>query len=233
MDARDLSALHPTYYAGQFLSAQEILSWFTAADAYWGYAGDASPEKPHAELTSGLCSNGYFDCPRLFSHPNITEILAVQLATSFRGLGRVDWVVSSAYSAITFGHEVAKALGAQFMNVEKDPSDPEGKRMVWRRITIPKDSLVLQVEELITTLGTTREVRRVVQEENSEPITFSSIIGVLVHRPPKFPVNYGNLAVIPLVEKEVWVIPSQDCPLCAVGSPRYKPKTHWLQLTGK
>jgi len=77
------------------------------------------------------------------------------------------------------------------------------------------------------------EVRRAVQEGNGEPVNFLSLVGALVHRPPKLPVDYGDRRVIALIEKEIWAVDPKDCPLCLAGSVRYRPKTHWAELTGK
>ena len=232
--SKNLLYVDPYLYQDSRLSQKVILEWFSYADAYWMLEGKAGPNNPHAELSSGKCSNGYFNCPELLKHPNICEILGHQLAQKLlqKGIDNVDWVISSAYSAITFGHEVAKQLGAVFANVEKDPADPKKKRMLWQRMTIPEGANVLQIEELITTSDTFREVRRAVKQGNAEPVNFLPIVGTLVHRPPKLPANYGDCKVIALIEKEIWAV-EPKCPLCKAGSPRYQPKTHWKELTGK
>lgn len=234
---RGLSEITITRYPTPgLLSQEQILEWFQWADAYWGYEGEPSPQKPHAELSSGLCSNGYFDCPRLLSYPEVAEVLGTEAAFRLRAMtnGRIDWVVSSAYSAITFGHEVAKALEARFANVEKDPADPAQKRMLWRRLSMPPDSKVLQAEELITTVGISDEVRRAVQEGNeAKNLIFLFPIVALVHRPPSLAEAALRRNIVALVEKEIWAVPPSECPLCKAGSPRFKPKTHWAELTGK
>lgn len=238
MEKIDLQQINPRRYEKDFLSPDRLLSWFKSEGAYWTYEGEPSPHNPHAELTSGLCSNGFFDCLIVLRYPNIAEILGRQLARRLiRGgwipAGQVDWVVSSAYAAITFGHEVAKALGAIFMNTEKDPAD--SKKQLWQRMTIPEGATVLQVEELITTSGTFQEVRRAVEEGNVlKPVSFLSVVGTLVHRPPKLPAEYaGGRKVIAMVEKEIQNFDPKKCPYCNVGSQRYRPKTHWKELTGK
>ena len=229
-----LSLIDPRIYDDTTLGINLLLEWFQLANAYWMYEGEPSPEKPHAELTTGLCSNGYFNCPELLKFPNICEVLGRQLGMLLReqGIKDVDWVISSAYAAITFGHEVAKKLGAIFANVEKDPTDPKKKRMLWQRMTIPAGATVLQVEELITTSGTFKEVRRAVEEGNQEPVKFLPTIGALVHRPPELPADYGEQKVVALIEKEVWAVEPSECGLCKVGSLRYRPKTNWQKLTG-
>lgn len=239
-NAREILQIDPRYYDGKRLSQEEILYFFDLCDAAWLHDGD--PKKPHAELTSGLCSNGFFDCQRVLEYPNLNEILARQLARKLKGssgVWQIDWVIGSSYAAITFSYEVARALGAIHGFVEKDPTDLDKKRMFWQRRQIPAGAKVIQVEELITTAGTMMEVRRAVEEGNSEPVKFLPIVGALVHRPPKLRtinsirISYGDRRMIALIEQEIWVTEPKDCPLCKAGSPRYRPKTHWEELTGK
>ena len=225
---------NPRHYEDKILSEEDILAWFDALDAVWMY--DASDLKaPHAKLRSGKCSNGFFDSLRVLSNPRLCEILAFQLVRKLKeaGIEKVDWVIGSASAAITFSHEVAKAYGAIAAFTEKDPSDPSAKKMMWRRRQIPEGAVVLQAEELITTSGTFVEVRRAVDEENYEPVNWLPVVGVLVHRPPALPVNYGGIGIVSLIEQIVWAVEKQDCHLCKAGSPRYEPKSNWAKLTGK
>jgi adenine/guanine phosphoribosyltransferase-like PRPP-binding protein len=231
----DLLDLDPRDYDNRILTVEDILPWFSAVNAFWQYEGEPSLDKPHAELTSGLCSGGYFDVPRVLRYPNIAEILGRQLAWRLQdsvSLGRVDWVVSSAYAAIVFGHEVAKELRAIFLNTRKDPSDP--KKQLWQEQTIPAGSRVLQIEELITTTQTLEEVRRVVTESNTgKPVNFLPVAGTLVLRPEKLLPEYAGKGIIGFIEREIKNYKPEECPYCAVGSPRYRPRTHWTELTGK
>ncbi len=243
LTVNDLMYYNPGDFDDTILTQEEMLGWFEATDAYWLHDGD--PKKPHAELVSGLCSNGYFFCPRILKLPNINEILAQQLGSVLDRLGvrekGVTWVVGSAYSAITFSYEVAKALGPGVChgNTEKDPENP--KKQVWKRLTIPERATVLQVEELITTSKTFRLVREAIRKGNKEYVNFLPIVGTLVHRPPKLPIGYEiddegkkvKLQIVPLIEKEVWAVDPSECPLCKAGSKRLRPKTHWKELTGK
>jgi orotate phosphoribosyltransferase len=231
-----LIGLKPRYFNGASIATEEILSWFSLCEAYWKHSGN--PRDPHAELTTGKCSNGFFDCLRVLEYVNLSEILADQLALKIRSIigdQRIDWVIDSPMAGITFGHDVARALGAtRNFFTEKDPADKD--RMLWSRRIIPAGETVLQIEELITTSKTTNAVQRAVDFENKEPVNWLPFIGALVHRPDHLPLShYGNRLVIPLIEKEVWAVDQKDCPLCAAGSRRYKPKQdkNWQILTGK
>lgn len=227
---------NPDDYKHEEVSEEQILNWFKMFDAAWEHDGNL--KSPHAELSSGKCSNAFFDCMRVLCYPNISEILVYQLVKRLlsNGLGeKIDWVVGSSYAAITFSYEVARKLSAKHGFTEKDPDDP--KKQMWRRLTIPDGSIVLQVEELITTSNTFREVRRAIEEGNSEKVNFLPFIGTIVHRSPKLPISYtinsNPIKVVSLIEKEVWSVEPENCPLCKAGSLRYRPKTHWKELTGK
>jgi len=233
-DLRKLLSLKSSQFR-TILEPETVLEWFDICDAGWMHDGDI--KDPHAELSGGDCSNGYFDCPRVLRYPNLNEILARQLVMRLadHGIGadKVDWVVGSPYSAITFSYEVAKLLEAVHGFAEKDPKDPDGKRMVWRRMSIPVGANVLQVEELVTTSGTFQKVRKAIEKGNPESVNFIPEVGVLIHRPASLSVTYGDRKMVAVVEKEVWKISKEDCYLCKSGSPRYKPKSHWKELTGK
>ena len=227
----ELLALDPRKFHNLTMYEEGILRWFGLCDGAWIHDGD--PSKPHAELSSGLCSNAFFECQAVLEHPNLNEILAYQLYKKLteNGIEKVDWVIGSPYAAITFSYEVAKAFGAAHGFAEKDPSNSSGKKMVWRRRTIPEGATVLQIEELITTSNTFREVRRAIEEGNKYSVNFISVVGALVHRPSKLPASYGNRKVVALVEKEVWAINPSKCPLCEAGSERVRPKSNWDKLT--
>jgi hypothetical protein len=234
MNLTDLFGLKPSDFRDRDVSVEEMLGWFDPCNAAW--VRSDNPSDPHAELTSGKCSNGFFDCLRVLKYVNLSEILANQLARKIRvtiGDQNVDWVIASPMAGITFGHDVARALGARiFMFTEKDPSDKDA--MLWKRMAIPEGETVLQIEELTTTAKTLNAVKTAVDAGNPNPVNWLPYIGIFVHRPSQLPVtHYGDRQVISLIEKEVWAVDPDQCSLCKSGSVRYRPKTHWAQLTGK
>lgn len=241
MTLRELLLLKPSDFKGEVIPIDEILQWFSLLDAYWLHSGD--PKDSHAELTSGYCSNGFFDCLRVLKYINLSDILAEQHAKKIRnmiGQQHIEWLIGSPTAGITYAHDLARALGVPInMCVEKDKSDPTGKRMVWNRMLIPEEAPTFQTEELTTTAKTMNEVERAVREGNKDgdiivPVDFINYVGILVHRPPKLPVPYyGKRQAIALIEKEIWAVPPEECPLCKHGSKPLRPKTNWKKLTGK
>jgi len=217
------------------LGENAIIEWFENRDAIWLHDGD--PQKPHAELTSGKCSDGFINCGKVLCYPEDCHMFAnfllgkLERATGI-GLNNVTHVIGSSYAAITLSYEIARILRAIHAFTEKDPDD--SKRQVWRRMTIPANAVVLHIEELITTSQTFKAVREGVLAGNASPVTFLPIIGTLVHRPPKLPVSYGDdIEIVSLLEKEIHAFDQADCPLCAQGSKPLRPKTHWKELMGK
>lgn len=231
----ELRLLNPIPFRDIDLIQEEILRMLSIAEAGWMHNGD--PKMPHAELASGYCSNGFFYCQKLLRFPNITEILAHQLCRKIcRDLGNtlnnIDAVVGSPYSSIALSYEVAKFIGAVHGIPQKDPNDPKGKKMVWKE-EFPAGTRILRIEELITTVGSTNETTVAIQTSNPNPVSFLPIVGALVYRPPKLTVDYWNMRIIALVEKEIWAVPQTQCNLCRQGSIRVKPKANWSLLAGK
>ena len=230
-----LLGINPGDFLNKDIAVDDVLGWFKMLDAYWMH--DDNSTHPHAKLTSGKCSNGFFDCLQVLSFFNLSEIIANQLARQIRkviGNQEVDVIVASPMADITFAHDVGRALGAKiFIFVEKDPKDD--KKKICRRQRIPQGANVLQIEELITTALTTSNVKAAVELMNGEPVNWLPCIGTMVHRPPYRVTHYDERKVVSVIEKIIWAEDPSECPLCIRGSQPIAPKKgqNWLMLTGK
>lgn len=216
------------------MTEQEILALYEKENAVWFFDYNGNPKAPHAELTSRLCSDGYVDSPRVMADPKNVELLVSELVTRLakRNVVKFDWVIGSAYAAITFSYELARQMGVKHGSVRKHPENQ--KRMVWAGPPIPNFSTILQCEELVTTFGTTMEVRRAVQEGNKEPVFFLPDVATAIYRPANL--QLGLIDVISLVTREVKNWKPEECPHCAQGSERLRPRAtqeNWARLVGK
>lgn len=210
-----------------FLTSEEIRYIFETCDALWLHDGDVT--KPHAELTSGKCSNGFVDVLRVLRYTNLCQIMADQLVHRLheqRG-GIVDWVVGSDHAGATLSYAVASFLNAQHDFTEKGPD----KTQVWKRFEIKPGENVLQVEELVTTTGTLQAVRQGLRAGNPHPVTFAPLTLCLVHRAPVY--EFEHTPIVSLVHCDIQTWTREECPLCAAGSPRVRPKQNWAKLTGR
>lgn len=210
------------------LTEAEIRHILELCDALWLHSG--RKEDPHAELTSGKCSNGFVDALRALRFTNLCCLFADQLIRKLRRtqkLGMVDWVIGSDHAGAAFSHSVALLLNAQHDFTEKGPN----KTQLWQRFNIGPKETVLQIEELMTTAETLQAVREGILKGNNGPVTFAPVVGVLVHRSNVYEIF--DAPVVYLVHFDISTWDPKDCPLCEAGSKRLRPKKHWQELTGR
>lgn len=203
------------------LSQEEVLDIYRQEHAIWFFDYNGDPTAPHAELTSGLCSDGYINSRKVFSNPEHVRMIAFEIAKKlWRRSVNPDWVVGSPYSAITFSYELARQMGARHGFPEKDLRNPG--RMIWRD-EIPGYTTILQAEELITTFGTTAEVLRAIIERNPEPVVTVQEVATAIYQPSKLEAPTPR-SLITLVTRQIQTWLPIDCPLHKNGSPTVKGK---------
>lgn len=201
---------------------------FAYYDAIWRH--DGNMRKPHAELTSGRCSDGFIDVLRVLSHTRLCMSAASELVTKLRDVypGPVDWVVGADHAGATLSFAVAFLLDARHDFTEKDAT---GKLQQWKRMTIAPDKIVLQVEEMVTTATTLDRVRTGLAEGHPDyPLTYAPATLTLVNR-SSYTAYHGE----PLISA-LWTYFNEwepnDCPLCQAGSPKLRPKANWHKFSG-
>jgi len=171
----------------------------------------------HFQLTSGLHSPEYLQCALVLQHPKHAEDLGRRLATA---LHRVDpkllaaTVAAPAIGGLIIGHEVARGLGARFIFMERDAS---GKMALRRGFSVEPGEVVVVVEDVITTGGSTREVIEILKEAGARVKGAGSIID---RSGGSVDLGVPHVALKTL---EVVAYAPEDCPLCREGSPVVKP----------
>jgi hypothetical protein len=227
-DIAGLRRLDPeSFFYALHLTDQSVRHILELCGCFWMHSGN--PKDPHAELTSGKCSNGFIDVFRALSYTNLCQIFAYQLLCIFdENFPDVDveWVIGSSYAATDLAKDVANANGSRHGIMEKG----EDKTQLWQRLAINEGEVVLQVEELITTLGTTEAVRSGLRDGNPHPVTFAPTALCLVHRSNATEIEGDPLLY--LSHFDIWTADQSECELCKQGSRRVRPKTHWAELTG-
>ena len=206
---------------------EDYFELFTICNAFQIYNGKG----PHALLVSGRHSDGYIDCSQVLKNPNLRDTLAERaveevLLPNITDANKVviDYVVSSSMAAIPFGDGIASYLDLTFVYTEK----VDGVQKL-KRFEVPSKARILQVEELITTMGTTRQVTNAIIEKNKN-VEFvrdrdgKIVVLTLVHRPEKLPIEYPDYRILPLVEIEIHNWTPEECPLCRLGSEALPPK---------
>ena len=192
-------------------------------EALWIH--DGNPQRPHAELTSGNHSDGFFNMSIVMQRPRLlTDACIYLLMKHPNRVIEVDWVVGSAFGAITMAHEMAKMLDSGFAFTEPVPG--EQKQMVLKRFDIEPGRVAQMTEDVMTTGGTTRLS---IDELESKSIVVADKILVLVNRSGM--TELDGRKIIALIDHKMPIWTPDECPLCQQGSEAVRPKAHWDQLT--
>lgn len=227
------------------LTDAEIRKIFGSRQAF--YLNPRDFRKPHVELTSGLHSNGYINCPEVFALENLRRICAQQLVRFLEtdspklSIGFCDWVVGSDTSATALAGDVAELLGCRHGVMKKGPN----KEQIWLGEMVDGEVIerlvdegekVLQIEELMTTAGTAERLRQGVMAAHAgRKVAFHPVILVLMHRSDVYEVMGDRvLAAHHFDIKNEDPKSEEGCTYCQNGSLLVKnPKQNWALLTGK
>ena len=164
----------------------------------------------HFCLTSGLHSDIYFQCAKLYQYPDITEKIGEMLAKKLKEI-EFDTIISPAIGAVIIGYETAKQAKKRNLFVERK----DGVMQLRRGYTLSKGERVVIIEDVITTARTIKETIEAIKEYGVE----IAAVGCIVDRTKGLtPYNIKSLIQIDPVTYE-----ANECPLCKLGIPIVKP----------
>ncbi len=166
----------------------------------------------HFCLTSGLHSDTYFQCAKLYQYPPVVKTLAKELAKKLEGL-EFDTVVSPAIGAIIFGYEVAAAADKRNLFVERK----DGQMQLRRGYILKKGERVLIVEDVITTARTIFETIEALKEFEIEVAGVACIVDRSAGK------LKDKLNITSLLQIDPVTYTPEECPLCKLGIELTKP----------
>lgn len=143
----------------------------------------------HFVLSSGLHSDRYCQCARLFDDPRLGAMAAEMMAQRVRGAGgmgiEASLVVAPALGGILWGYDLARALGARSAFAERKPGEPFELR---RGFAIARGERVILAEDVITTGGSILEVGKLVEKLGGQVAAYCCVAdrsqGVFQPGPP-------------------------------------------------
>src|SRR5438270_1146711 len=147
------------------MSDDDILAEFRTADALL---------EGHFILSSGLRSPRYLQCARVLMDGARAERLARALADKIPAelRARIEAVISPAMGGVIIGHEMGRALSKPAMFVER----PQGVFELRRGFHLDPGTLVLMVEDVVTTGLSSREAIDAVRAAAGEPIAEAALV---------------------------------------------------------
>lgn len=164
----------------------------------------------HFCLTSGLHSDIYFQCAKLYQYPEITSELGKKLAEKLSDI-EFDTIVAPAIGAVIIGYETAKNAKKRNLFVERK----DGEMQLRRGYTLKKGEKVVIIEDVITTARTIKETMEAIKEYEPEVVA----VGCIVDR-TKGKTEYN---IKSLLQIDPVVYNPDECPLCKKGIELVKP----------
>lgn len=164
----------------------------------------------HFCLTSGLHSNIYFQCAKLYQYPEITGKIGEMLAEKLAGL-EFDTIIAPAVGAVIIGYETAKQAKKRNLFVERK----DGKMELRRGYSLKKGEKVVIIEDVITTARTINETIEAIKDFGAELVA----VGCIVDRTS----GRSNYNIKSLLQIDPVVYHPDECPLCKENIPIEKP----------
>ncbi|HOA17486.1 MAG TPA: orotate phosphoribosyltransferase [Fervidobacterium sp.] len=170
--------------------------------------------KGHFILSSGLHSEFYVQCAKIFEYPKYGEMIGRMISEKILQSGlRPDVVIGPALGGIIVAYEVGKYSGAKAMFTERE----EGEMKLRRGFELDQSAKVIIVEDVVTTGKSTFEVEEVVKSFGAQVIGYASIINRSGKETPfEKPYSY-------LLKLDFPTYTSDNCPMCEARIPAIKP----------
>jgi orotate phosphoribosyltransferase len=166
----------------------------------------------HFKLSSGKHSDKYIQCASVLKNPKNAEILGQEIAKKLPE--NIDLVVSPAMGGVIIGHEVAKALGVEFIFTERDEN---GEMILKRNFNIEKNAKVAIIEDVITTGKSTKEVIDLVEKNYG----IINSLGCIVNRGNIEEIKDVGVKYLLSINPKIYT--PEECPLCKNGIDIIKP----------
>ncbi|MDE7163971.1 MAG: orotate phosphoribosyltransferase [Clostridiales bacterium] len=173
----------------------------------------------HFILTSGLHSDTYMQCAKLFENGEISQKLCAMAADKVKKYN-ADVVVSPAVGAIIFGYELGKQLGLPNMFAEREK---DGNFALRRGFELKKGSRVIVAENVVTTGGSVKEVIDLIGKLGSTVVAVAEVVDRSGGK-----VDFG----VPnesLLQIDVKTYQPEECPMCKQGTAAVKPGSKGLK----
>jgi orotate phosphoribosyltransferase len=213
-----------------------FIKWAHEQGVLWQFNGER-PEEPHAVLTSGLHSDGFFNGTvliqdaALLAHVSISLKDMIKAALKMSPYHFADRVVGPAFGAIPLAHELAASVSRGIWGFTEPIHIPGGEDVSCsqgiqlKRFNVNGEAVVV-IEDVITTGGSLRDSIKVLEKAGAIVLPF---VLCVANRS-----GYDMLddrRIVSLVDLDFGTWPANDCPLCAEGSEALRPKAHWSRFT--
>ncbi|KND49133.1 MAG: Orotate phosphoribosyltransferase [Parcubacteria bacterium C7867-003] len=206
-------------------------------DALWIH--DGNPLRPHALLTSGLHSNGFFNSRLVIPDEDLLAQAAedlVDLLLSAGLMSHVGVVVGPQTGATKLADLIANVItrrrGWRCYSASPAKGEVDSKKVMQfsdDECMMIHGRYCLLCEDVLTTGGSVSLTARAVANCNGMVLPQ---VGVLVNRSGTEHVDGAK--IVALISRDMPTWQPEECPLCAQGSEAIRPKgENWARLNAK
>jgi orotate phosphoribosyltransferase len=215
-------------------TADDWIREYQRKDALWIH--DGNPKRPHALLTSGKHSNGFFNSRLVIPDEVLLRDAASDLLELFARNGgdvsRVQGVVGPQTGATKLAELVSDQVMANnrgecfWASPAKNESEGQ-KSMVFNDedLGLLPNQSVLLCEDVLTTGGSVDLAATAVTNAGGIVLPF---LLVLVNRSGL--TEASGKKIIALIDRPMPMWTPDECPLCKDGSEAVRPKDNWARL---
>ena len=165
----------------------------------------------HFLLASGLHSDTYFQCAKIFEQPSVSEKILSALAGKWKDSG-AQVVAGPAIGGIIPAYELARQLKARCVYLEK----VDAKFVLRRGFQVGPGEKVIVAEDVVTTGGSAKDAAVTLKSIGAQVLGVSAIVFRGSENPFDVDLRY-LLAMSPPTYKP------EECPMCKSGSVAVKP----------
>ncbi|MBI4229240.1 MAG: orotate phosphoribosyltransferase [Planctomycetes bacterium] len=179
-------------------------------------------QQGHFLLASGLHSDTYLQCARVFERPEVAARLCAELAARWKRAGAAvpQTVVGPALGAVLMAYEMARAFGTSPLGARAVYAERKDGVFSFRRgFSFARGERILLCEDVVTTGGSSQEVLDVLRPFEVDVVGAIS----LVDRGGGRSLGVKRYEALLRVEAPAW--PQAECPLCKRGEPVVAPGT--------
>lgn len=200
---------------------------------------DGNSKHPHALLTFGKHSNGFFNSRLVIPDEALLSDASSDLLELFKEQGGDISKVQGVVGPQTGATKIAELLSNKintitggecfFASPKKQESDGK-KSMVFsvEEMALLSNKSILLCEDVITTGGSINLTVDAVNESFGKVLPF---ILVLVNRSGL--THIDGRKIIALIDRAMPMWAPDECPLCMGGSDAVRPKENWAELNAK
>jgi orotate phosphoribosyltransferase len=192
---------------------------FVNRGAYWEH--DGNPHRPHALLTSGNHSNGFFNSGIVVSDDDLLVEAVSDLVELIEGKS-----VHCRYADVIAGPQTGATKLAEFIGRRKDrPWVSPAKTREGPMLLSPEDRLIvagkrsLLCEDVITTGGSIKRTASPIIDADGRVLPY---VVALVNRSGL--AEADGRQIVALIEHNLSIWTPEECPLCQQGSKAIRPK---------